>query len=203
MPVHSSMVRWPGDPPAQIERVQSLERGDTCNVSAISMGAHTGTHIDAPLHFIRDRKGIDAMPPDAMVGRARVIEIQDSESVKPVELACHRIRRGERILFKTKNSERVWKTDSFVKDYVFISKAAAVFLAERGIRCVGIDYLSVAGFEHEIEETHRILLEAGIWLIEGLNLEKVEPGKYHLFCLPLRIVGIEAAPARAFLRSTG
>lgn len=177
-----------------------MERGDASNLSAISMGSHTGTHMDAPLHFIRGGKGIDKMPLDATVGRARVIEIHDAESIKPEELAHHRIRRGERILFKTQNSLRGWKAKSFIEDFVFISKEAACFLRDRGVRVVGVDYLSVGGFKKDGIETHKTLLEAGIWIIEGLNLLGVKRGKYDLICLPLKLDEGDGAPARAILR---
>ncbi len=201
VPLRNDMVHWPGDSPIQIERIHDMERGDAANLSAISMGSHTGTHIDAPFHFIRDGKRIDEMPLDTMVGRARVIEIRDTESIKPEELHQHRIRRGERILFKTRNSLRVWKTDTFIEDFVHISKEAARFLADRGVRVAGVDYLSVGGFKRDGIETHRTLLEAGIWIIEGLDLSLVKPGKYNLICLPLRLDKGDGAPARAILRA--
>lgn len=156
--------------------------------------------MDAPLHFVRQGIGIDKLPLNTTVGRARVIEIQDTESIKPEELARHRIRRGERILFKTRNSSRGWQTDTFIEDFVFISKEAARFLAERKVRVVGVDYLSVGGFKRDGIETHRTLLEGGVWIIEGLDLSNVKPGKYDLICLPLKIEQGDGAPARAILR---
>lgn len=200
LPLRNATVHWPSDPPVRIERTLDMERGDASNLSAISMGSHTGTHMDAPLHFIRGGKGIDKMPLDATVGRARVIEIHDTESIKPEELAHHRIRRGERILFKTQNSLRCWKAKSFIEDFVFISKEAARFLGDRGVRVVGVDYLSVGGFKKDGIETHKTLLEAGIWIIEGLNLSGVKRGKYDLICLPLKLDEGDGAPARAILR---
>ena len=200
IPLRNAMVHWPGDPPVQIERTLDIERGDSHTLARISMGLHTGTHMDAPFHFIRYGVGIDKMPLDTTVGRARVIEIQDSESIKPEELVHHRIHRGERILFKTKNSTRIWQTDTFVKDYVFLSKEAAIVLVERSLRVVGIDYLSVGGFRRDGIETHRTLLEGGVWIIEGLDLSGVEPGRYDLICLPLKVDQGDGAPARAILR---
>jgi arylformamidase len=170
------------------------------NLSAISLGSHSGTHIDAPLHFIPTGKSVPEMPFDAVIGPARVLEIADPESVKPEELAPHDIRSGERILFKTRNSERCWKTDSFIEDFVSISPGAAHFLAEKGVRAVGIDYLSVGAYGKNGGETHRILLESGAWIIESLDLSGVEPGEYELICLPLKVLNSEGAPARAVLR---
>ena len=164
------------------------------------MGAHTGTHMDAPLHFLKDGAGLDDMPFSATLGPARIIAIADTGSVKPGELAGRDIRPGERLLFKTLNSSRAWRHPGFLEDFVHISREAAAFLSERGVRTVGIDYLSVGGFRKDGAETHRILLEAGIWIIEGLDLSGVEPGVYDLVCLPLRIMGSDGAPARAVLR---
>jgi arylformamidase len=193
-------VHWPSDPPISIKRIQDIEEGATANLSTISMGAHSGTHVDAPIHFIRQGKGIDHIPLDTLVGKARVIEIKDQESITPEELASHRPRRNERILLKTRNSSEVWQKDKFIEDFVFISDAAADFLVNRGILLVGIDYLSVGSFKHGGSYVHKTLLSGGIWIIEGLNLSDVTPGKYDLICLPLRIVGGDGAPARAILK---
>jgi arylformamidase len=203
VPLRKGMVHWPGDPPFDLERVHDMERGDPNNLSRIALGAHSGTHVDTPLHFIRAGAGISDMPLNAAVGRARVIEISDTESIKPAELRRHGIRRGERLLFKTRNSSRAWRTDSFVEDFVFISPGAARLLARRGVALVGIDYLSVGGYRRAGRETHLALLQAGIWIIEGLDLSQVPPGRYDLVCLPLRIDGAEGAPARAILRPAG
>ena len=164
------------------------------------MGSHTGTHMDAPLHFLPEGKGLHEMPFHATLGRARVIEIHDPESIKPGELRPHNIRQGERLLFKTKNSSRCWKTDTFVEDFVYISQEAARYLASVGVLTVGIDYISVGGYTNDGVETHLALLEADIWIIEGLDLSQVEPGMYELICLPLRIDGSDGAPTRAILR---
>ena len=198
--IRNGMVHWPSDPPVTVEQVHSIERGDSANLSALSMGAHTGTHMDAPCHFIPGGDGIDKLPLDVVVGEARVIEIHDTESIKPAELTLHRIQRGERILFKTRNSSRVWQTVSFVEDFVHISKEAATFLAERGVRLVGVDYLSVGEYQKGGAEIHQLLLGSGAWLIEGLDLSRVEPGRYFLICLPLKLAHGDGAPARAILK---
>lgn len=199
--LHSGMVHWPDNPPVSIERAMSLERGDLCNVSKMSLGVHTGTHMDAPVHWIAGGAGIDAMPLDAGMGPARVIAIADEVSIKPDELTPHNIQRGERVLFKTRNSARCWTTDSFVEDFVFLSHEAAEYLVGVGVRTVGVDYLSVGGYTVDGPETHRALLAAGIWIIEGLNLAAAAPGDYELICLPLRIAGGDGAPSRALLRA--
>lgn len=198
--LHNAMAHWPGDPEVRIERTYDMELGDSANLSLISMGSHTATHIDAPLHFIRQGTGIDGMPLDTTVGRARIIEIKDPESIKPGELAGYDIRRGERILFKTRNSAHVWQEDTFKEDFVFISKEAASFLVERKVRVVGVDYLSVGGYKRDGQEIHQTLLGGGVWIIEGLDLSAVSPGWYELICLPLKIERGDGAPARALVR---
>lgn len=197
--IRTGMVHWPGDPSVSIERVEDIDKGSTATVSRISMGAHTGTHIDAPLHFIRGGAGIEAMPLNAVAGPARVIGIKDAQSVKVEELERHDIRAGERILFKTRNSS-LWRKGGFQEDFVYLSTDAAEYLVARRVMTVGIDYLSVGGFHKNGTEVHRILLGGGVWIIEGLDLSAVDEGSYELVCLPLMIEGAEAAPARAMLR---
>jgi arylformamidase len=199
-PLRNGMVAWPGDAP--FERTPTLEiaKGDECNLSQISATAHIGTHMDAPRHYLEGAAGIETMPIAASIGRARVIEIHDPEAIRRLELEPHRLAKGERVLFKTRNSAHCWETDHFQKNYIYITPEAANYLVERGVQTVGVDYLSVGGFESGGPETHRILLQAGIWIVEGLILKHVEPGEYELVCLPLKIIGGDGAPARAVLR---
>ena len=199
-PLKSGMVHWPGDPEVKIERVRDAEKGDRNTLSEVCMGVHTGAHIDAPLHFVRGGVGIDQLPLDAAMGRARVIEIEDGESIKVEELQKHDIRHGERILFKTRNSSHVWRKADFVEDFVYISIDAARLLVECRVSLVGVDYLSVGGYKRNGSEVHVTLLGAGIWLIEGLDLSKVGAGEYELVCLPLKIVDGDGAPARAVVK---
>ncbi len=200
VPLRSGMVHWPDNPPVRIERMLDIERGDVANVSTISLGSHTGTHMDAPIHFVRGGEGMERMPLDATMGLARVIEIQDPTSIKPDELDPHGIGRGERVLFRTRNSSLAWWTRDFIEDFVYVSQEAARYLAERGVRTVGVDYLSVGGFYADGVETHQALLGAGIWVIEGLDLSRVEPGEHELICLPLKVEDGDVAPAQAILR---
>ncbi len=200
VPLYTGMAHWPDNPPVRIERMLDMAHGDAANVSTIELGAHTGTHMDAPRHFLADGAGIDTMPFDATIGPARVIRIEHPQAILPAELEAHDLQAGERVLFRTQNSERCWNTDQFVEDFVYVSAAAAQYLADRKVRAVGVDYLSVGGYVYDGAETHQILLGAGIWVIEGLNLSEVEPGMYELVCLPLRIAGADGAPARAILR---
>jgi arylformamidase len=200
IPLRPGMPHWPGDFPFAISRDLEIEKGDACNLSRIQLSVHSGTHMDAPLHFLRDGRPMDALPFNAVVGRARIIEIEDTESIKADELDRHDIEAGERILFKTVNSTRAWKADEFYEDFVYISKEGAAYLAEKRVITVGVDYLSVGGFKKDAAETHYVLLGAGIWVIECLDLSACPSGHYDMICLPLRISGAEGSPARAILR---
>jgi arylformamidase len=191
---------WPGDRELKIARDGDMSSGDPYNLSWCSMSMHTGTHMDAPYHFIREGVGIDRVPLETVIGVARVIEIFDSEKIGAEELARHDIREGERILFKTRNSSTDWSRQPFRRDYVSLSSEAAKWIADRGARLVGVDYLSVGGFQEDQTEVHRRLLEAGIWIIEGLFMLHVQPGDYDLICLPLKVENGDGAPARAVLR---
>jgi len=194
------MVHWPGDPAVEITLAKDISKGDSSNVSQLSMGSHTGTHMDAPLHFIPGATGLDQMELSATIGAARVIGINDPESITVPELEAHDIQAGERVLLKTRNSSTRWAQDPFATDFVYIATDSARYLAERGIRTVGVDYLSVGGYKNNGSDVHKALLGAGIWIIEGLQLYGVEPGPYEMICLPLRILGADGAPARAVLR---
>jgi arylformamidase len=201
IPLHNGMVGWPGDCAFRRTLTHSMQGGASNNLSELLTSAHTGTHMDAPLHFVRDGLSIDSMPLEAVIGRARVIGIRDEEAIRPAELEPHSIAAGDRILFRTRNSERDLTRKAFAKDFVSVSPEAARYLAQRGVRLVGVDYLSVGAFQEESgRETHRALLSAGIWIVEGLVLKDIAPGEYDLICLPLRIVGSDGAPARAVLR---
>jgi arylformamidase len=202
IPLRNAMVHWPTDGPTLIRRILDVDKGDKVTMSEMTLISHTGTHMDAPLHFIYRGKTIDEMPLDTAIGLARVIEIKDTESVKTEELASFNIQRGERILLKTLNSERVYRTDEFVDDYVYISTEAARFLAEKDIRVIGLDYISIGSYklESNVKETHEAFLSRGIWIIEGLNLSGVKAGNYELICLPIKLEKGDAGLARAILR---
>ncbi len=202
-PLRTGMVHWPDNPPVRIERMLDISKGDTANVSALSMGSHTGTHMDAPVHFINDGTTLDELDLDATMGKARVIALNEAEAIRVKDLADQNIVAGERIIFKTRNSTSEWWSESFKEDFVYLAHEAAGFLAERGVRTVGVDYLSVGGYKRDGAETHRALLSAGIWIIEGLRLERVDSGAYDLICLPLLVTGADGAPARALLRRSG
>jgi arylformamidase len=194
------MPHWPGDPEVAVKRSLDMNRGDACNLTTLSASAHTGTHVDAPLHFLRDGASMDSMPLDALIGPARVIGIEDSVAIGVEELKAAGLRHGDRVLFRTRNSDRRLLSGPFVDDFVYLSASGARYLVETGVRAVGIDYLSIGGLHHDLIETHVELLKAGIWIIEGLDLTATAPGDYEMICLPLRIAGAEGAPARAILR---
>jgi len=194
------MVHWPGDTPFERKMNTEIAKGDTANVSQMTGSVHTGTHMDAPLHFLPNGRSIDAMPISVTVGPARVIGIQDPEAIRVAELEPHKIAKGERILFRTANSGRVWNTGAFQENYIYVAFETAEYLAGIQVQVVGVDYLSVGGFHSGNPETHRALLGAGVWIIEGLDLQHVEPGDYEMICLPLKLVGSDGAPARAALR---
>jgi len=201
VPLRNGMSGWPGDKPFERTLTHTIAGGASNNLSQFASSAHVGTHMDAPLHFLADAPSVDSMPIDAVVGPARVVGIADADSICPEHLEPLALQRGERVLFRTRNSDRRLLEHEFARDFVAISPEGARYLAERGVRTVGVDYLSVGAFREESgRETHRVLLGAGVWIVEGLNLADVEPGNYEMICLPLRLAGSDGAPARAVLR---
>jgi arylformamidase len=201
VPVRAGMVHWPGDPEVKLERTTSIADGADANLTRMDMSAHTGTHMDAPLHFFDDDPGIETFPLDIALGRARVIRIEGEEPIDRGQLEGLDIQGGERILFRTRNSDRSWWERDFDPSFVHVSVEAAEFLGEVGVALVGVDYLSVGGYESDGAETHRALLGAGAWIVEGLNLSEIEPGDYDLICLPVKLVGSDGAPARVLVRA--
>ena len=200
VPLCNTMHGWPGNPPTFVTMHAGTAKGDVCNVSAIAFSSHTGTHMDAPLHFLHGAKTMDDLPWDAVIGEARVVEIKDKKAIKPAELKKLKLQKGERILFKTPNSAKSWKKGEFDKDFVYISKEAAQYIVDCGVQTVGIDYLSVGGFYKDGIETHHILLGAEVWIIEGLDLSKIKPGNYDLICLPIKFQNGDGAPSRCLIR---
>ena len=200
VPLKNGMVHWPGDPAFRSRLAKTLGDDCPCNLTHLEMSAHTGTHMDAPRHFIADGKTMEAMPIDATIGPCRVIEIHHDTAITAAELEPHNLQRNERILFKTRNSARSWQTNDFDEDFIYIAQDAARHLTASGVMTVGVDYLSVGGYKKDGVETHVELLGAEVWIIEGLNLAAIAPGEYDLACLPLKLVGSDGAPARAILR---
>lgn len=198
--ITKDMPVWPGDTAPQLVRIDSLEKGDPANTSMVTMSVHTGTHVDAPKHFLNQGKTIEQIPLDALMGRAYVLHLPDIEHITAQALACADIPpRTRRLLFKTRNSE-FWSNGvkSFQPDFAALTEDAAQYLVDRNVRLVGLDYLSVAPFK-DVTPTHRILLEAGVVVLEGLDLSQVSQGRYTLTCLPLKLDGADGAPARVIL----
>jgi arylformamidase len=193
---------YEGDPPIRFEFVRDMRTGDFVTVSSYTLGAHSGTHIDAPMHFIRDGASIDRVAVDRLIGPARIIDIPDGvQAIDAAELGRHNWRGAPRILFRTRSSLHGWLTQpKFHRDFAYIAPDAAQLLADAGVQLVGIDYLSAEQFGAKSPRTHQILLGKGIPIVEGLSLGAVSAGDYVLIVLPLKVGGHEAAPARAVLR---
>jgi arylformamidase len=191
---------WPGDPPVTLERVKKIADGANANVSRLECGVHTGTHVDAPVHFIDGAPGIDSLSLKVLTGRAYVIDLRKATVLDAATLEASEIPpRTRRILFKTRNSA-MWarQEKEFQTDFVAVEASGAEWLVRKGVQLVGVDYLSVAPYGNS-RPTHRILLEAGVAVVEGLNLSQVSQGRYALYCLPLKLVGSDGAPARVIL----
>jgi arylformamidase len=198
VPVRNGMPVFEGDPAVALTRMQSMDAGAICDVSRLDFGVHTGTHIDAPSHFIPGAPSIERVPLDAMLGPAVVVDATGLRAhVTASDIGSLAIDGAERVLFKTANSA-LWGGDAFSRDFIALLPDAAAALVEHGVRLVGIDYLSVAPFG-DPRPTHVALLRAGVVILEGLDLRRVNPGAYTLTCLPLLIDGSDGAPARVVL----
>ncbi len=202
IPLHPQMPVWPGDPSIQLSRISKIEEGASANVTKISMTVHAGTHIDAPYHFLGGETAtVEQLPLNLLTGRVYVLHLPDEADLITAEILkkSEIPPRTRRVLFRTRNSH-LWKKNSqeFYKDFVALSPDGAEYLVERGVKLVGIDYLSIAPFYDSVP-THKILLEAGVIIVEGLDLSQVPQGRYSLYCLPLNLIGVDGAPARAIL----
>jgi arylformamidase len=196
---------WPGDPAIVLERVSKMEEGEHNNVTRLAFGAHVGTHVDAPYHFIADGKTIEHLALEALVGPAQVVELPaDIRLIGASDLERAGIETGmQRVLLKTRNS-LYWGQPNlpFQKDFTAVEPGGAAYLVERGVRLVGIDYFSIAPFGDSVP-THRALLGAEMVILEGIDLSQVPAGRYQLCCLPLKLGGSDGAPARAILVDEG
>lgn len=195
VPIRSRMPIWDRNPGVHTELAQSIARGDHANVTRLDLGAHTGTHVDAPLHFLSGGAGAETIDPQALIGEAWVVDATAATTVLDgAAIAAAGIPAGaERILLKTRNSE-LWAQDEFTRDHVRLDGSGAQAILDAGPRLIGIDYLSIGD-----GDAHRLLLTNGVVPLEGLDLRGVEPGRYTLYCTALRIVGSDGAPARALL----
>ncbi len=201
VPISPDMPTYPGDPPVSVTPVLQIDRGDSANVSLLSMGDHTGTHLDPPVHFVPGGKTVDQLDLGILYGPARVVDMtRVGHAITVRDLEAARLPSGiTRLLFKTRNSE-LWGTrHDFAKDYVGVAWDGAQWLVDHAVRLVGIDYLSIESYDASAPNTHRTLLGAGIVVVEGLNLQQVAPGDYTLVCLPLKIKNGDGGPLRAIL----
>ncbi|HTX89983.1 MAG TPA: cyclase family protein [Anaerolineales bacterium] len=203
LPISPDMTVWPGDPPVSLERVSSMDAGAHANVSRLTCGVHTGTHVDAPNHFLNDRRTTEALSLEILTGPAHVIQVPDEVNVvDDGVLEKAGVPAGTvRLLLRTRNSH-VWERGqkTFQADFVGINAAGAEWLVAHGIRLIGIDYLSVSPYKQSVPP-HQALLKPGVIILEGVDLSAVPAGEYQLVCLPLKLVGSDGAPARAILMS--
>jgi arylformamidase len=193
--IRPRMPIYEGNPRVAVELAQSIERGDAANVSRLELGAHTGTHVDAPCHFLPGGAGAEQLQLEAFVGPCMVADATTATGPLGAALIeSLNLRPGtDRVVLKTPNS-RLWELDTFCRDFVRLDGSGAAALVARGVRMVGIDYLSIGD-----PDAHHLLLEQGVGLLEGLDLRAVDPGAYFLTCLPLKVAGADGAPARAVL----
>ena len=199
VPITADLVTWPGDPGIELKRVADRANGDSCTVTRITMGVHTGTHIDGQMHFV-DGPGTDALTLERLIGLCQVIELTTDAAITAADLAQADIDQDcQRLLIKTKNSQR-WAdpTAAFDQDYVALAPNGAQWLVDNGIDLVGVDYLSVAPFT-DTTTTHLVVLGADVIVIEGLDLRAITPGNYRLLCLPMALQGCDGAPTRCVL----
>jgi arylformamidase len=201
VPLDAILPSYPGNLPFSLEAVKRIAAGASSNVSSLHMSAHAGTHVDAPRHFFDQGTGVEALPLELLLGRARVIEVTSRKGISADELAEAHLSEDVRVLIKTHNS-RLWGAAEFNPDYVGLTESGARHLVEQGIKVVGVDYLSVEQFKAPGAPAHHVLLGSGTIVIEGLNLRDVEPGVYEMYCLPLCVVGADGAPARVVLRQS-
>lgn len=200
LPISESLVVWPGDPGVSITQTSHLDRGDMATVSRLDLGAHTGTHVDAPAHFFRDGATVDCLDLEVLAGPALVVHAPEADALSVEVLESLDIPAGtERLLFRTRNSDYWMRSaETFYEDFVAFDDEAARWLVARGVRLVGVDYLSIGPFADPVP-AHLTLLGAGVIAVEGLNLNNIAPGMYQFACLPLKIMGGDGAPARAIL----
>ncbi len=206
VPLRPGMIHWPDSSEFRLESYMSLDRGDQANVSRFECDSHAGTHIDAPYHFTNSGLRVDELPLTTLIGQALVADLRDVDKITADDLEDSTIPADcQRLLLLTSNSELWRRADresvpEFTEDFVALTLDGAQWVVERGIGLIGIDYLSIQRYQNG-PDVHKLLLEAGVVIVESLNLSGVSPGSYELLCLPLNIIGAEGAPARAVLRT--
>jgi arylformamidase len=200
VPIRNTMPVWPSDPPVQLTPKSHVSRdgSHTVQLTSIEMGSHTGTHIDAPWHFVEGGRRLNEIPLQILVGPATVFEIPKVDSIGKTDIEKLDLRAVERILFKTENSQH-WDDAAFFEDFVYLEPEAAAVLVDRGVQLVGIDYLSIDKFKSEKHPSHFVLLESNVVIVEGLDLRKVPAGNYEMAALPLNLQDTDGAPTRVIL----
>jgi arylformamidase len=198
-PLREGIPVYKGDSPFKLRQVSQIEQGDSCNVSDLSMSLHTGTHIDAPLHFISGAQSVDQLPLTTFLGLAKVVLIKTKKAVALQDLAQLELAAGDRLLLKIPYNGALINRKRFYNDYIGLELGAAELLVKKRISLVGIEYLSIENCQDGKFQVHQLLLNAGIVILEGLDLRRVEPGEYFLACQPLRISQGNGSPVRAVL----
>ncbi len=193
-------IDYPGDPPYRNASISQLENGDSCELSKLSLSAHSGTHIDAPAHFIKNGNTIDRYHPQDFILPAHVVDVDAKPAVTADDVAGIAFQPGEALLFRTENSTSGrCRSGVFSEDYVYLTAQAAEACATRKAALVGLDYITIEEFGSDVFHAHKTLLAAGVFILEGIDLTHVPCGRYTLVCLPLKLKGVEASPVRAIL----
>ena len=201
--ISDGMVRWPTDPEVRIYKAEKIgEHGAVANVTGIATTAHVGTHIDAPLHFIKGGADVASIDLDILMGHAKVFHIKNEKEIGYAEIKDLGIEKGDRVLFRTRNSDTDWERQPFMEDYVYLATDGAKFLVDRGVRCVGVDYLSLGSKDND-PEVHMLMLSVPVIIIEGLKLGNIPGGDCDMICLPLKIKDSDGGPSRVILRKRG
>jgi len=196
--VYPGMAVWPGDEGVIIETRSSMKKGDKCNVTSIKFGMHTGTHVDAPLHFVDGSTTVDALDLSKFIGYVKVFDLKVEKCITADDIRNLPINEGDMVFFKTPNS-LIPDDGVFYRDFIYLDLSAAGYLVDRNVKTIGVDYLSVEKFNSPDSEVHKLLLSNKVGVIEGLYLKEVAEGEYFFSCLPLNVVGVEGSPARAVL----
>jgi arylformamidase len=201
LPIEEGMITYPGNPPTRVRPHSRIADGDDANVSELSFGSHTGTHLDAASHFIDGGQTLEELPLDVLIGPATVYHLPDEvTAIGEAELRAAGVGSGERVLLRTRNAELLGR-DEFEEDFAHLTGDGARYLVDRGVRLVAIDYLSVEAFDADEPAAHETLLGREVIVVEGVDLRAVPAGEYELICLPIKVTGIDGAPVRAVLRS--
>jgi arylformamidase len=198
-PLSADLPTFPGDPRFHMEFSHKIAEGKPYNVAMVTMGVHSGTHVDAPYHFLADGATVESLPLEILMGKVRVVQVVSRDAIDVADVEALDLSDEIRVFFKTRMSGQL-KSSVFQEDFVYLTPAAAARLVQAGIKLVGVDYLSVEKFQSPDFGAHHALLRAGVVIVEGLDLSEADPGEYDMVCLPLRIVGADGSPARVVLR---